>query len=95
MGIEKANVTTRLNAQVDHRGVIAAIVELARRAGPDDRVIIYLNFHGGDLGGVDYDGYDIQDEVLASVHVHRARRLRPRHMPTALDDDEAPSQPHQ
>jgi hypothetical protein len=59
MGIDKANVTTRLNAEADHRGVTAAIIE------PDDRVVIYLNFHGGDLGGVDYDGYDIQDEVLA------------------------------
>lgn len=65
MSIDRANVTTRLNAEADHRGVTAAIIELARRAKSDDRVVIYLNFHGGDLGGVDYDGYEIQDEVLA------------------------------
>jgi hypothetical protein len=65
LNIDPVNVTSRLNAEADHRGVTSAIIELARRAKPDDRVVIYLNFHGGDLGGVDYHGYDIQDEVLA------------------------------
>lgn len=66
--IEAANTTTRLNADADFMGVEAAIVELSKRAGPEDRVVLYLNFHGGQLD-LSYQGYPTTDEVIATYTV--------------------------
>lgn len=64
LNVAKSNVTTKLNADADYKGVSEALTSLANRAKPEDRVVIYLNFHGGDVDAK-YQGYGIKDEVLA------------------------------
>jgi hypothetical protein len=63
-GIAKDNVTTKLNAEADYQGVTEALTTLASETKPDDRVVIYLNFHGGSVDAK-YAGYGVEDEVLA------------------------------
>ncbi len=67
-GIAKGNVTTKLNTEADYQGVTEALTTLASQTKPDDRVVIYLNFHGGNLDAK-YDGYGVEDEVLAMYTV--------------------------
>lgn len=42
----KANVTTLLNDAVTRTSVVAAMDELARKAGPDDLVVVFFSGHG-------------------------------------------------
>jgi len=63
--IDASNVTTRLNKDADFSGVSQAIKALAARAKPEDRVVIYLNFHGGKVNTV-YRGDPVKDEVIAT-----------------------------
>jgi len=64
LAVDPANITTRLNADADSAGVRQAMTTLAERAKREDRVVIYFNFHGGNVDA-NYNGYDIEDEVLA------------------------------
>ncbi|MEO1206639.1 MAG: hypothetical protein AAFV45_09925 [Pseudomonadota bacterium] len=57
--------STRLNEQADFAGIETAIKGLAEKATSNDRVVIYLNFHGGELP-VYYKGYVTTDELLAA-----------------------------
>lgn len=61
--IPEANVTTRLNEQADAAGVWKAMADLAGKAKREDRVIIYINMHGGSMDAR-YRGYDVQSEIL-------------------------------
>lgn len=65
LAVAEANVTTRLNAEADGPGVVKAMTELAGRAQRDDRVVIYLNFHGGNFDAL-YDNDAVNDEILAT-----------------------------
>ncbi len=64
LSLDAANITTRIDAEADSAGVRHAMSKLADRAKREDRVIIYFNFHGGNVDA-NYNGYDIEDEVLA------------------------------
>jgi hypothetical protein len=58
-------VMTRLDEEADYAGVADALTLLAHRAKPEDRVVIYMNFHGGNLDA-SYDGYSGTDEIIAT-----------------------------
>ncbi len=62
--LPEERVVTLLNEEATGAGVSAAITELASRVKPDDRVIFYINIHGGRIEGL-YKGYDVKDEVFA------------------------------
>jgi hypothetical protein len=64
LAVSDANITTRLNAEADGPGVTKALTELAGRAKPEDRVVIYLNFHGGNFDAK-YGSDAVYDEILA------------------------------
>jgi len=72
MPIQQAEVTTLLNEQATHAGVVGAMRDLASEAGDHDRVVIYVNLHGGDMPAV-YKGYRTRDEVLALYTVEEPR----------------------
>lgn len=61
--IPEENVTTRLNEEADAPGVWKAMQELADKAKREDRVIIYINMHGGAMDAK-YRGYDVKSEIL-------------------------------
>lgn len=63
--VPETNVTTRLNVEADAAGVSKAITSLASRAKREDRVILYINLHGGSLAAK-YAGYAVKDEILAT-----------------------------
>ena len=64
LNLDDANIMTRVDEEATAKGVREAFRELDRRETSGDRVIIYINFHGGNVD-VNYNGYDIEDEVLA------------------------------
>ncbi len=64
LNLDDANIMTRVDEEATADGVRKAFRELDRRETREDRVIIYINFHGGNVD-VNYNGYDIEDEVLA------------------------------
>ncbi len=59
-----SRVVTLLNEQATGAGVSGAITALAARVKPEDRVIFYINIHGGRIEGL-YKGYEVKDEVFA------------------------------
>lgn len=65
LAVPEANVTTRLNEEADGAGVVAAFSDIAARVKPEDRLVIYLNFHGGNIDAT-YDGYGVKDEIIAT-----------------------------
>ncbi len=68
--LPQERVITLLNEQATGTGVSAALADLARRAGPDDTVILYVNTHGGKIEGM-YKGYEVEDEIFAWYTVER------------------------
>jgi hypothetical protein len=64
LALDDANIMTRVDKEATADGVRKAFRELDRRETSGDRVIIYMNFHGGNVDA-NYNGYDIEDEVLA------------------------------
>lgn len=44
--------------------VALALTRLAKEAQPDDRVILYINTHGGRIEAL-YKGYEVSDEIFA------------------------------
>lgn len=64
LAVEDGNVMTLVDEQATSKGVREAFIELDKHEKKNDRVVIYVNAHGGNVD-VDYNGYDIKDEVLA------------------------------
>ncbi|MEQ8347997.1 MAG: hypothetical protein RIB84_12295 [Sneathiellaceae bacterium] len=64
LDVEPAHATRLLDAAATSRGVTAALADLAGRLGPDDRLYVYVNAHGGRFAGR-YKGYPVEDEALA------------------------------
>ena len=64
LNLDDANIMTRVDEEATAAGVRQAFRDLDKHETIGDRVIIYINFHGGNVD-VDYNGYDIEDEVLA------------------------------
>lgn len=64
LALDDKNIMTRIDADATAQGVRKAFQELDKRETSGDRVIIYMNFHGGNVDA-NYNGYDIEDEVLA------------------------------
>jgi hypothetical protein len=62
--IGTANVTALIDKEATHGAVVAGLEQLAHKARPEDRVIIYLNTHGGEVDA-SYKGYGMKDEVFA------------------------------
>ncbi len=58
------HITTLVNADATTQNVTDAIAELASKAAPEDRVIIYVNTHGGQVEAM-YQGYEVKDEIFA------------------------------
>lgn len=61
--VPEENVMTRLNREADAPGVWKAMEQLAGKARREDRVIIYINMHGGAMDAK-YRGYDVKSEIL-------------------------------
>lgn len=64
MTVADDHVITLLNEQATGDGVAKALTQLAKDAKPDDRVILYINTHGGKIEAL-YKGYEVQDEIFA------------------------------
>lgn len=64
MGISDDRIIVLLNEQATGEGVSAALTQLAKEAAPDDRVILYINIHGGQAEAL-YKGYEVKDQVFA------------------------------
>ena len=58
------HITTLLNADATTDKVTRAIADLAAKAKPEDRVILYVNTHGGQVEAM-YKGYEVKDEIFA------------------------------
>jgi hypothetical protein len=58
------NVTTLIDDKATYDAVVGGLARLAKKAQPADRVIIYLNTHGGEINNL-YKGYPVRDEVFA------------------------------
>jgi hypothetical protein len=58
------NVTTLIDDKATYDAVITGLARLAKKAQPADRVIIYINTHGGEIDSL-YKGYPVRDEVFA------------------------------
>ncbi|MBL9121395.1 MAG: caspase family protein [Phycisphaerae bacterium] len=65
-------VTTLVNADVTRNAVVAALDELARKAGPDDLVLVYFSGHGAT---------DEKGRAYWVMHDTRSDRLRSTAMP--------------
>lgn len=64
MPINDANTTKLIDADATYEAVISGMRKLAQEAKPEDRVVIYMNTHGGEFDAV-YRGYTTKDEVFA------------------------------
>lgn len=75
LNLDDANIMTRVDEEATTAGVRKAFMDLDKRETREDRVIIYINFHGGNVD-VDYNGYDIEDEVLALYTAEEPKDFR-------------------
>jgi hypothetical protein len=66
---EADSVVTLINGQVTRNAVVAALDELARKAGPDDLVLIYFSGHGAtdEKGRAYWVMHDSQPDKLRST----------------------------
>jgi hypothetical protein len=64
MTIGDAHTTKLIDADATYEAVISGLQKLATDAKPEDRVVIYMNTHGGEFDAV-YRGYVTNDEVFA------------------------------
>ncbi|MFC3226538.1 hypothetical protein ACFOGJ_04810 [Marinibaculum pumilum] len=64
LDVAPERITRLLDQAATRAGVEAAFAGLRAVLGPDDRLYVYLNLHGGPSAG-DYKGYPIVDETLA------------------------------
>lgn len=58
------HIITLIDENATGPDVAAAIAELAAKAQPEDRVILYVNTHGGKVEAM-YKGYEVEDEIFA------------------------------
>ena len=75
LGVDDANVIRLLNEEATGAGVSAALTSLAQKAQPDDRVILYINTHGGKVEA-DYKGYEVKDEIFAWYTTTRPQDIK-------------------
>ena len=64
MPISDANMTKLIDADATYDAVLSGLRKLAQDAKRQDRVVIYLNTHGGEFDAI-YRGYSTKDEVFA------------------------------
>lgn len=64
LAITDENVTALIDQKAGYDAVVSGLTRLAEKAQPADRVIIYLNTHGGEIDA-SYKGYGVKDEVFA------------------------------
>lgn len=64
MQIRDENTTLLVDAAATYSAVSAGFKQLAGKAQPADRVIIFMNTHGGEVDA-SYNGYALKDEVFA------------------------------
>lgn len=62
--LEDSNITKLIDEKASYQDVVSALTELIQKADKTDRVIIYINTHGGELD-TSYKGNDVMDEVFA------------------------------
>lgn len=62
--LDESNITKLIDEQADYQAVVSAFNQLIAKAEKGDRVIIYVNTHGGELE-TSYKGNDVMDEVFA------------------------------
>lgn len=58
------HIITLVDEEATGEKVAEAIANLAAAALPDDRVILYVNTHGGKVEAM-YKGYEVEDEIFA------------------------------
>ena len=58
------HIVTLVNEDATSEKVASAIAEIARKAQPEDRVLLYVNTHGGKIDAL-YKGYSAEDEIFA------------------------------
>lgn len=75
LSLPDANIITRVDEEATADGVRQALRDLDKRAKAEDRVVIYFNFHGGNIDA-NYNGYDIEDEVLAMYTAEEPKDFR-------------------
>ena len=64
LSVNDANITALIDDKGTYDAVVASLAQLAKKAQPADRVVIYLNTHGGEIDA-SYKGYGVTDEVFA------------------------------
>jgi hypothetical protein len=75
LNLDDADIMTRVDEDATAEGIKKAFRDLDKREKREDRVIIYINFHGGNVD-VDYNGHDIEDEVLALYTAEEPKDFR-------------------
>ncbi len=73
-GVADDHIITLVDKQATTKGVTEAMQELARKAAPDDRVILYVNTHGGAIEAM-YEGYQVKDEIFAWYTTEKPRDM--------------------
>jgi hypothetical protein len=64
LSLKDTNITALIDEKATYDAVVASLTQLAEKAQPTDRVVIYLNTHGGEIDA-GYKGYRVTDEVFA------------------------------
>ncbi|MEE9455023.1 MAG: hypothetical protein V3V13_11680 [Paracoccaceae bacterium] len=64
MDVADDHVITLIDAQATGADIVDALARLASEAKPEDRVVIYINTHGGKIEAL-YKGYEVSDEIFA------------------------------
>jgi len=62
--VRQKNITKLIDEKATYPKVVSAFKTLAQDAKPEDRVVIYMNTHGGEVNAI-YKGYPVKDEVFA------------------------------
>ncbi len=82
LAIPDDHIIELLDEDATGAGVTAALERLATLAKPEDRVILYINTHGGKIEAL-YRGYEVQDEIFAWYTTDRPSNVE---AATARDD---------
>jgi hypothetical protein len=64
LSLDDANITALIDEKATYDAVVTGLTELAKKTQPTDRIVIYLNTHGGEIDA-SYKGYGVTDEVFA------------------------------
>ena len=63
-GVADDHIVTLVDQEATVKNVTEAIANIAKKAQPEDRVILYVNTHGGKVEAL-YKGYSTEDEIFA------------------------------